>query len=154
MTNIIEEADRQQRKLWTRFLLAFFLAIALLIVRHLFGTVFEEHELNSRPIGIVVLVASLALVVAMAVLVVKLALVSLRANADPRLREALIDNELVKWHLAQSWKAGFIGALATPFAFLLLSSLHPIDDLLLVALTTVAIGAGAFLTSFYLRSNR
>lgn len=154
MMNIIEETDRQQRRLWTRFLLAFFLAVALLIVRHLFGTVFEEHGLNSRPIGTVVLVASVALVVAMAVLVAKLALVSLRANADPRLKEALIDNELVKWHLAQSWKAGFIGAIATPFAFLLLSSLHPIDDLLLVALTTVAIGAGAFLTSFYLRSNR
>ncbi len=136
------------------FLLAFFLAVVLLIVRHLFGTVFEEHELNSRPVGIVVLVASVALVVTMAFLVAKLALLSLRANADPRLKEALLDNELVKWHLARSWKAGFIGAVATPFAFLLLSSLSPINDLLLVALTTAAIGAGAFLTSFYYRSNR
>jgi hypothetical protein len=154
MTNIIEEADRQQRRLWTRFLLAFFLAMALLIVRHLFGTVYEEHGLNSRPIGIVVLVASVALVITLIVLVGKLALLSLRANADPRLREALVDNELVKWHLAQSWKAGFIGAIATPFAFLLLSSLYPFNDLLLVALATVAVGSGAFLTSFYLRSNR
>jgi hypothetical protein len=154
MTNIIEETDRQQRRLWIRFLLAFFAALFLLIVRYLFGTVFEEHALNSRPIGIMVLVVLVALMAVLAVAVAKLALLSLRANADPRLREALIDNELVKWHLAQSWKAGFIGAAATPFAFLLLSSLYPINDLLLVALTTVAIGSGAFLTSFYLRSNR
>ena len=153
MTNIIEEADRQQRRLWTRFLLAFFLLTALLIVRHLFGTVYEEHALNTRPIGIVVLVVSVATALAMFVLVAKLAILAARAKADPRLKEALIDNELVKWHLAQSWKAGFIGAVVTPFAFLLISSFHPINDLLLVALATAAIGSGAFLTSFYVRSN-
>jgi hypothetical protein len=154
MTNFIEETDRQQQKLWRLFLFAVFLLVALLIVRYLFGTVFAGQELNTRPIGIAVLVVSVALVVTMLVLVVRLGILAAQAKADPELREALIDNELVKWHLAQSWKAGFIGAVATPFSFLLISWFYPINDALLVALATVAAGSGAFLTSFYLRSNK
>jgi hypothetical protein len=86
--------------------------------------------------------------------VVKLHLLKGRAKSDPQLKEALIDNELSKLYVLESWKAGFIGAVATPFAFLLISSVHPINDLLLVALSTCAIGSGAFLTSFYLKSNK
>jgi len=154
MTNTIEAADRQQLRLWRRLLLALVLLQGLLIVRYVFGTVFREHGLNARPIGIGVLVVSIALVVAASVLVVRLGLFAAKAKADPRLREALIDNELVKWNLAQSWMAGFVGAVATPFVFLLISSFYPIDDLLLVALTTIAMGSLAFLISFYLRSDR
>ena len=154
MTNVIEAADRQQMRLWRRLLLAFVLLEVLLIVRYLFGTVFEEYGLNARPLGIAVLVVSIALVIVASVLIVRLGLFAAKAKADPRLREALIDNELVKWNLAQAWMAGFLGAVATPFVFLLISSFYPIDDLLLVAFSSVAIGSLAFLISFYLRSNK
>jgi hypothetical protein len=154
MTNLIEETDRQQQKHWRLLLAALFLAMVLLTVRYLFGAVFEEHELNSRPIGIALLSVTVALLIPTLVAVVRLGLLAAKASADPRLREALIDNELVKLHLAQSWKAAFLWAVATPFLFLLISSFHPIDDLLLVALTTANVGCGAFLISFYLKSNR
>jgi hypothetical protein len=154
MTNLIEETERQQLKYWKGSLIAWFLAMALLIVRHLFGSVFKEYELNSRPIGIVVLIATVILLLTTLFFVVKLHLLKGRAKSDPQLKEALIDNELSKLYVLESWKAGFIGAVATPFAFLLISSVHPINDLLLVALSTCAIGSGAFLTSFYLKSNK
>lgn len=152
MTNLIEETERQQLKSWKGFLIAWFLAIALLIVRYLFGTVFKEYELNSRPIGIVVLAITVVLVFTTFFFVVKLNLLKGRAKANPQLKEALIDNELSKLYILESWKAGFIGAVATPFAFLLISSFHPINDLLLVTLSTCTFGSGAFLTSFYLKN--
>jgi hypothetical protein len=154
MTNPIEETERQQLKYWRGSLIAWLLAMALLIVRHLFGSVFKEYKLNSRPIGIVVLTVNVILLLTVLFFVVKLYLLFVRAKSNPQLREALIDNELSKLYILKSWKAGFIGAVATPFAFLLISSFHPINDLLLVALSTCAIGSGAFLISFYLKSSK
>ena len=154
MTNLIEKTERQQLKYWKITLIAWFLAMVLLIVRHLFGTVFKEYELNSRPIGIVVLTVNVILLLTVMFFVVKLYLLFLKAKSDPQLKEALIDNELSKLYILQSWKAGFIGAVATPFAFLLISVIHPTNDLLLVALSTCAVGSGAFLTSFYLKSKK
>ena len=154
MTNLIEETERQQHKYWKGFLIAWFLAMALLIVRHLFGSVFKEYELNSRPIGIVVLTVTVVLLLTTLYFVVKLYLLLVRAKSDPQLKEALVDNELSKLYVLESWKAAFIGTVATPFAFLLISSFHPINDPLLVALSTCTVGSGAFLTSFYLKSNK
>jgi len=154
MTNLIEKTERQQLKYWKISLVAWFLAMALLIVRHLFGTVFKDYELNSQPIGIVVLIVNVILLLTVLFFVVKLYLLFLKAKADPQLKEALIDNELSKLYILQSWKPAFIAAVATPFAFLLISSFHPITDLLLVALSTCAIGSGAFLTSFYFKSSK
>lgn len=154
MTNLIEETDRRQQTYWRRSLLAFFVLVVLLIVRHLFGTTFKEHDLNSHPVGIVVLIVSVALLIVMLTYVVKLGRLQARAASDPQLKEALIDNELTKLHLAQSWKAGFIAAAVTPFALLLISSFHPIDDPLLVAFSTPIVGSLAFMTSFILKSNR
>jgi heme/copper-type cytochrome/quinol oxidase subunit 2 len=154
MTNLIEETERQQQKYWKGFLIAWFMAIVLLIVRHLFGSVFKQHELNSRPIGIAVLTVTVILLLMVLFFVVKLYLLFVRAKSDPQLKEALIDNELSRLYILQSWKPAFIAAVATPFAFLLISSFHPINDLLLIALTTCVVGSGAFLTSFYLKSNK
>ena len=47
-----------------------------------------------------------------------------------------------------------IGAVVTPFAFLLIASFFPFSDLLVVALSTALVGSGAFLTSLYVKSNR
>jgi hypothetical protein len=154
MSNTIEEIDRQQLRLWRWALIFFFLAWVLLIVRYFSGTILGERTLSSGPVGIAMLAATIVLLALLVGLIFKLGRLAARAKADPRLREALIDNELVKWHLAQSWKAGFLGAVATPFVFLLASSFYPMDDLLLVALTTAAVGSGAFLTAFHLRSSR
>ena len=150
MTNIIEETDRKQQRCWLGFLSCFCLLIVLLIVRHILA----EYEMNSGPLGIAVLAISVALLIVMLIFVFRLGLLSSRAKADPVLKEALIDNELVKHNLARSWKAAFITAAITPFMFLLVSLFHPFDDPLTVALATPIVGSGAFLTSFYLKSNK
>jgi hypothetical protein len=75
-----------------------------------------------------------------------------RAKRDPRLKEALIENELAKLHLLESWRAGFIAAAITPFFFLLIRAIHPFNDPVLVALSTAIAGSGAFLTSYHLKS--
>ena len=92
MTNLIEETARQQHKYWKGSLIAWFLAMALLFVRHLFGSVFKEYELNSRPIGIVILTVTVILLLMVLFFVVKLYLLKGRAKSDPQLKEALIDN--------------------------------------------------------------
>jgi hypothetical protein len=151
MGNPIEEVVSQEQKHWKRFLIAFFMGLTLLGVRYMFGTVFREHELNSHPVGMAVLSATVLALVGMVFSVVRLGQLAAKAKADPKLKEALIDDELTRLEVGKSWKAGFIGAALTPFAFLLLSSLYPIDDPVLVALATPSIGAAAFLTSFYLK---
>jgi hypothetical protein len=152
MNNPIEEAERTQLKHWRTLLIAFYLAIALLIVRYLFGTVFSEHGLNMRPVGTVILVATVLLLAVVLYQNVKLARLMVRSKSDPLLREALIDSELAKLHLLESWRVGFIAAVATPFFFLLVSTIYPLNDPVLVALATAIAGSGAFLTSFYLKS--
>jgi len=154
MFSHIEDADRRQLKLWGGFLVAFYLLLALLFVRYLLGTVFREYGLNNSPLGVFILIVSVALLVMLITIVVRLGLEKARAAANPELKEALLDNELNKLHLHQSWKAGFLGAVATPFLFLVGSVFYPINDLLLVSLTTISIGSGSFLTSYYLKSIR
>jgi hypothetical protein len=129
------------------------LVVALLVVRYVFGTALREHD-SAEIVRTLTAIVSVVLLVVMIVYLVKLGRLKARAAADPELKEALIDNELVKLHLTQSYKAGFIAASVTPFAFLLISTLlYPTDDLLMVALATPSIGSGAFLISFYLKSN-
>ena len=154
MTSHIEEVDRRQQKHWRVLLIAFYAAISLLIVRYLFGTVFSEHGLNARPIGILILVATVVLLVVTGYQTVMLARLMNRAKSDPLLKEALIDGELAQLHLLESWRVGFIAAVVTPFLFLLIRSFYPFNDPVLVAFSTAIAGSGAFLTSYYLKSNR
>ena len=149
MTNLIEESERKLQKYFRRLLIAFSLAVALLAVRAVFYYGFNEYNLNSQPIGIAILIATI-IVLAIAVrYVVLLGRLKSRIGANPQLKEALIDDELTKLHAVQSWRSAFIGAVATPFVFLLISTYHPFCDLLTVALTTGIVGSGAYLISYY-----
>ncbi len=152
MTSRIEEVDRQQRKHWKTLLIAFYLAITLLIARYLFGTVFSEHGLNARPIGMLILAATVLLFAVALYQNVSLARLMSKARRDPELKEALIDDELAKLHLLESWRVGFIAAVATPFFFLLIRAIYPFNDPVLVACSTAIAGSGAFLTSYYRKS--
>jgi len=113
MANPVEEIVRQEQNHWKRFLVAFFMPLPLLAVRYLLGTVFREHELDSQPVGIAGLSASVLLLVGMVYSVVKPGHLTARAKGDPKLREVLIDDELVRLHIPKSWKSGFIGAALT-----------------------------------------
>lgn len=150
MTNPIEQADREQQKYWRRLLIAFFSLIVLLAVRYLFGSVFKQYQLNSHPIGVLVLLLSVTQLIVMLTYIVKLRRLQVRMMSNPRLREALVDNEFVKSQVAGSWKAGFVGAASTPLVLVLLS----VKDPLVLAFTTPIVGSAAFLISLYLRNRR
>lgn len=152
MTYTIEEADRQQRKYWRGLLIAFCLNVALLAVRALFYYGFNEYNLNSQPIGIAVLVVTIVALIIMVYFLIMLSRLNIRISADPKLKEALIDDELTKMHVVESWKPAFIAAVATPYAFLIVSSFCEFNDLLTLAFTTSIVGAGAYLISYYIKS--
>jgi hypothetical protein len=152
MTYRIEKADSQQRKYLKGFLAAFCLSVVLLAVRALFYYGFNEYDLNSKPIGIAVLVATIVGLITAVYFLAMLSRLKIRINADPKLKEALIDDELTKLHAVESWKPAFIGAVATPYAFLIVSSFYPFHDLLTIAFTTSIVGFGAYLISYYLKS--
>ncbi len=149
MKNLIEEIDSLQQKYMKGILVAIIPANGLLFVRYLFGTSFREYELNSQPIGIVVLLATVVLLITTFVYVIKLALLKAKVIADPHLKEALIDNELCRLHIDKSFKAGFIGTVVTPYVFLFLL----IDDPVLVAFSTSTVGSVTLLISLYLRNS-
>lgn len=152
MTNPIEEADTQRRAYWKRFLIAFFISLLLLAVRALFYYAFAEHELNSKPIGIIVLLATIIALLFQVYFVVRLARLKQRAGANRQLKEAILEDELSKLQAIESWRPAFFGAVATPFFFLVISSIRPFYDLLTVALTTAIVGAGTYVTAYYLKS--
>ena len=89
MANPIEETNRRQQKHWRVFLICFWLLVGALIVRYLFGTALREHGLNSHPVGIALLIGSLALCVTLLYQVFRLYRLARRVAADPHLREAL-----------------------------------------------------------------
>jgi hypothetical protein len=152
MANLIEVTDRKQRKYWKGFMIAFCLAIALLAVRALFYYGFGEYDLNSQPIGIVVLAFTIFLLILQVYFLVKLGRLRGRVKTNPQLKEAILEDEFAKLHAIKSWMPAFIGAVVTPFFFLLVSSFYPFCDLLTVALSTALVGCGVYLASYYFRS--
>jgi uncharacterized membrane protein len=150
MANPIEQAEKKQQKYWRRFLIALFSLIVLLFVRFLLGSVFREHELNSHPIGIVILLLSAMLLIVLLTYIVKLRRLQSQITSVPQLREALVDNEFIKSNVAASWKVGFCCAVPTPLLLVLLS----VKDPLVIAFATPIVGSVAFIVSLYLRNRR
>ena len=104
MTNLIEETERKLHKYFGRLVIAFSLAVALLVVRAVFHYGFNEYDLNSQPIGIAVLIATIIMLVITVCIIVMLGRLKSKINANPQLREALVDDELTKLHAVESWK--------------------------------------------------
>ena len=73
MTNPIEAMHRRQQRCWRLFLIAYFLLVGALILRHVFGTALREYDLNAQPIGIALLVGSVCLLLALFIIVSRLA---------------------------------------------------------------------------------
>ena len=63
MTNLIEETERKLHKYFGRLVIALSLAVVLLVVRAVFYYGFDEYDLNSQPIGIAVLIATIIMLV-------------------------------------------------------------------------------------------
>ena len=152
MTNLIEETEGKRQRYFRRFLVAFSLAVVLLTIRAVFYYGFNEYDLNSRPIGMAILITTIIVFVFTVYYVAMLVRLMSRIRANPQLKEALIDDELARLHAVESWRSAFVGAVVTPFIFLLISTYHPFCDLLTVAFATAIVGTGAYLISYHRKS--
>ncbi len=152
MTYRIEETDRKLREYWRGFLVALCIGVGLLAVRALFYYAFSAHDLNSQPIGVVVLIATIVALIIAFYFLVRLGRLKAKINSDPQLREALAEEELTLLRATESWKIAFIGAVATPWVFLIISTFSPFCDILTIALSTSIVGSAAYLIAFYRKS--
>lgn len=142
----IEFLDQQRMKFLKWYLIGFALFIFLMLTRHFF----RLDELNSRPIGIAVLIGLLATLLLQVICLTKSALLERTIHQDAHL-EAALNNELVKSLMTQSWIAAYIGSAGMTLFFAITWAFYPICDPVTISLTSIATGAGASRAYFYFR---
>jgi hypothetical protein len=142
----IERLDRKRLRNLGTYLVFFVAFVILMLVRFFF----RGHGLNEQPIGIAVLVGLIVTLLAQGGLMYKQVRIASRINRDPHLKAAF-DNELLRHLESQAWKAAYIGAAATVLFFAIVSGFHPVCDPVMIALTTIIVGAGAQRATFYLK---
>lgn len=146
MNRSIEFVD----KLRMRYLRWHLIGVALFLLLSVTRFFFRHGGLNSQPIGMAVLLGLTTALLIMAISTVGLALLARSIKDDPALEEAL-NNELVAALETQSWKAAFLAVVATAVFFALVGFFYPVKDPVLVALTSIVAGAGAYRANFYFR---
>ena len=146
MKSNIEAADKRR----VRFLKCYLIGLVPFLVLSLTRFFFRQGGLNARPIGVAVLIGMLLSLLVLAISTIGSAMLGRTIKDDPSLKEALND-ELVTALEAQSWKAAFLGAVASTVFFALVWFVYPVSDPVLIALTSVITGAGAYRANFYFR---
>jgi hypothetical protein len=145
MNTDIEILD-QRRMRYLRWYLVGFVPFLILSVTRFF---FRRGGLNSHPIGIAVLVGLLLSLLILAVSTIASAVLGMTIKGDPALKEAL-DNEYIRALEVKSWKAAYLGAVAATVFFAVAWFFYPVNDPVMVALTAIITGAGAYQAMFYL----
>jgi hypothetical protein len=140
----IEILDAKRMRHLEIYILGVGIFIALSVTRYFF----RLGGLNAEPIGVVVLVG----------LIISLGVISLssilsaqfwkRVRHDPELMEAL-NNELIQVLQLKSWKAAYLGAVGATMFFAIVGFFYPVSDPMLMALTAIIAGAGAYQATFY-----
>jgi hypothetical protein len=146
MDSEIEMFDKKRMRYLEWYLIGFVIFLFLSLARFFF----RLGGLNSQPIGFAVLLGLILSLVVLAFSTFKTATLARKIKQDPILEEAL-NNEMVQSLETQSWKAAYIGAIATTIFFALVGFLYPICDLVLVALTSIIAGAAANRATFYFK---
>lgn len=146
MDSEIEKLDKMRMRYLEWFLIGFFLFLILSLFRYFF----RLSGLNDQPIGIAVLAGLFFCVGLIAFSTYKSAILARKIRQDPLLDEAL-NNEMVQSLETQSWKAAYIGAIASTSFFALVGFVYPVCDLVLIALTSIVAGAGANRATFYFK---
>ena len=146
MNTDIEFLDQKRMKFLKWYLIGFTICLVLMLTRHFF----RLNGLNSQPIGIAVLMGTIATLLLQVISVVMSALLERDINQDPRLKAAL-NNELVKSLITQSWIAAYIGSSAMTLFFAITWSFYPVCDPITISLTSIVAGAGASRAYFYFR---
>ena len=142
----IESLDRKRIKLLELHLVGFFLFLVFSTTRFFF----RKGDLNSMPIGIVVLAGAILGVLIVAFSTLRLGMLHNQIKNNPALKEALY-NELVQSIACESWRAAYIGAVASTVFFAIVCFFYPVYDAVLVALNSIVTGAGAYQLYFYVK---
>jgi hypothetical protein len=146
MTTEIERLDRKRISLLEWHLGGFLAFLVFSIVRFFF----RAGGLNTTPIGQAVLAFSILGVAIVGLSTVGLAAINRKVRHEASLQEALY-NEYIQSIGLSSWRAAFIGSVASNIFFATAYFIYPVYDPVLVALNSIVIGAGAYHLSFYIK---
>jgi predicted membrane-bound mannosyltransferase len=133
-----------------RFLEWYLIGFAAFLLLTLARFFFRAGGLNTQPIGIAVLAGLIVTVLVQAGSALGQALMARRIRADPSL-EAALNNELVQSLESHSWRAAFLGAAAATVFFAVVSFFYPVCDPVMIALTAIVTGFGAYQGTFYFK---
>ena len=146
MMSQIELLDRRRMRLLEWYLVSCSVFLLLTIARFFF----RAGGLNSQPIGMAVLAGLIVTLLIQAGTAAGTALLARRMRSDPSL-EAALNNELIQSLEVQSWRAAFFGAAGATLFFAVVSFFYPVYDPVLIALTAIITGFGAYQATFYFK---
>ena len=146
MNSDIEMLDKRRMRYLEWYLIGFVPFIILSLTRYFF----RLGGLNSQPIGRAVLIGLILSMLLLAVSTIASAILGRTIKNEPSLNDAL-QNELVRSLEVQSWKAAYVGAVGTTIFFAVAWFFYPINDPVMVALTSIIVGAGAYQATFYFK---
>jgi hypothetical protein len=146
MKSNIEMLERRRMRFLELYLIGFAAFIILSVTRFFF----RLGGLNSQPIGTAVLFGLIISLLFLAISAVGYLTLGRKIKDDPSLKEALND-EMIQSLELRSWKAAYCGAVATTIFFAVAWFFYPVCDPVMIALTSVISGAGAYQATFYFK---
>jgi hypothetical protein len=146
MTSDIEMLDKKRMRYLELYLIGFVPFLILSLTRFFF----RLKGLNSQPIGKAVLVGLITSLLLLSISTIRSSLLGKTIKEDPSIKDAMY-NELIRSLEVQSWKSAYFGAISTTIFFAAAWFFYPISDPVLVALTSIIAGAGAYQATFYFK---
>ena len=146
MMSQIESLDRKRMKLLEWYLVSCMFFLLLMVARFFF----RAKGLNSQPIGMAVLAGLIVTLLLQAGSAFDQALLAKRIRSDPSL-EAALNNELIQSLETHSWRAAYFGAAGAMLFFAIVSFFYPVFDPVMIALTSIITGFGAYQATFYFK---
>jgi hypothetical protein len=132
MLSKIESLDRRRMKLLEWYLISFVFFLLLTLARFFF----RAEGLNSQLVQAGTAIGA--------------ALLGRQIRSEPSL-EAALNNELIRSLETQSWTAAYFGAAGATLFFAIVFFFYPICDPVMIALTAIITGLGAYQATFYFK---
>ena len=145
----VEQLDRRRMRFLEWYLVSFVVFLLLLLARFFF----RAEGLNSQPIGLAVLGGLIVTLLVQAGSALGAALLARRIHNDPSL-EAALNNELIQSLETQSWRAAYFTAAGVTLFFAIVSFFYSVCDPVMIALTAIISGLGAYQATFYFKYRR
>ena len=142
----IEYLDKKRMRYLELYLIGVIAFIILSITRYFF----RLDNLNDKPIGIAVLVGLVLSLCLITLSTVMTAIFWHRIKDNSNLKHAL-NNEFIQSLGVKSWKAAYLGAVGATLFFAISGFFYPVCDSMLIALTSIITGAGAYQATLYFK---